>query len=148
MPDIVVTVPIGFTHPCAPGKRGLDAWIGEGDPAGAGWSGVHWAFSLYAARPDIEPGERVYVVCEDRLRGYAPLVELQFEPVRAGKGHIKLIRGGGAVAVTIPQKILGFRGLRYRWWERSAEVPFPDWQTADRRVARCPQDASSQMEMF
>ena len=37
---------------------------------------------------------------------------------------------GGAVAVTIPERVTGFRGWRRRWWERDAEVPFPGWRTA------------------
>lgn len=41
-----------------------------------------------------------------------------------------LIRRGGAVAVTIPQQIPGFRGFRYCWWDRALEVPFPEWRTA------------------
>jgi hypothetical protein len=36
----------------------------------------------------------------------------------------------GAVAVTIPERIHGFRGYRQRWWPREAEQPFPDWRTA------------------
>lgn len=129
MPDVVVTVPKTFTHQCAPGQRGLAAWIAEGDAAGEPWSGELWRFSLYGASPRIEPGERVYIVCEDRLRGYAPLVRLDFEQQYKSRGHIGLIRGGDAVAVTIDLKIKGFRGWRCRWWHRDNEMPFPDWKT-------------------
>lgn len=61
-------------------------------------------------------------VCEDRLRGYAPLVGLKWNGSRGS-----FIRGGGAVAVTLPDKVRGFQGWRYRWWDYKEEVPFPDW---------------------
>ena len=122
--DIAVTVPRSFRHPRAPGKQGLAAWIAEGDPAGAPWSGTFWTFFVGGAKPPVEPGDRIYVVCQGRLRGYAPLVCLErFGPQRWG-----LIRGGGAVAVTLPEAIEGFRGWRRRWWPREAEIPFSDWQ--------------------
>lgn len=139
MSDIVVTVPINFTHSCAPGRRGLDAWAAEGDPAGSEWSGRYWAFTTFGARPSITRGERVYVVCEDRIRGYSPLEELEFEPAGLGKGYITFTRGGDAVAVTLPAKVRGFRGWRYRWWKHREEVPFEDWLTADRRHAPQPE---------
>lgn len=128
MPDVVVTVPINFALPEFPGLRGLDAWCAEGDVAGEKESGQLWRFSTSAGRPDIMPGERVYVVCEDRLRGYAPLVQ-----VRCSGNGVELIRGGGAVAITIAGKIPGFRGWRYRWWNRDIETLFPDWRSCDRR---------------
>lgn len=116
MSDLVVTVPMTF---------GLDNWIEEGDAAGEPWSGELWDFGVAGARPDIVPGERVYIVYKRKLRGYAPLVELQDQ----GPRYWYLVRGGGAVAVTIPEEIIGFRGWRRRWWERSIEVPFPEWKT-------------------
>lgn len=124
MSDVVVTVPKTFTHPYAPGKVGLAAWVAEGDAAGQPWTGDLWDFTTYGGRPSIAPGERVYVVCEGKLRGYAPLVEL----IAEGR-CLTFMRGGGAVAVTIQAPITGFRGWRYRWWERADEVPFPEWTT-------------------
>ena len=115
MSDVVVTVPLSF---------GLDHWIAEGDAAGAPWSGSFWDFGVGGGKPDIGPGERVYVLYKRRIRGYAPLVMLLSER----PGYWMLVRGGGAVAVTIPEEIVGFRGWRLRWWDRSIEVPFPDWQ--------------------
>lgn len=114
MPDVVVTVPKGIWWD----------WIYEGDAVGARESGEEWGFFLGRAQgvPDIRPGERVYVVAHGRLRGYSPLTRLQRYPLALG-------RRGGAVAVTIPEPIVGFRGWRYRWWERAAEVPFPRWRT-------------------
>lgn len=117
--DVVVTVPKSF---------GLDRWIGEGDPVGKPWSGVEWDFYLGNIRPNIQPGERVYVVYNGALRGYAPLVRLD----RAQAAHrygisYSLVRHGNAVAVTIPEYIKGFQGFRYRWWDREIEVPFPNW---------------------
>ena len=118
--DVVVTVPKSF---------GLEQWVAEGDAAGEPWSGQCWAYHLRTV-PKIEPSERVYVVYNGRLRGYAPLVKVEI--IGSGFGKLatcELIRGGGAVAVTIPEPIIGFMGFRYRWWERSIEVPFPDWRT-------------------
>jgi len=114
--DVVVTVPLSF---------GLDSWITEGDAAGDPDSGQLWAFSVGGSRPDLVPGDRVYVVCSGRLRGYAPLVRLDWD-IRRRRGE--LIRGGGAVAVTVDFRIPGFRGWRYRWWPRDQERPFPDWR--------------------
>ena len=129
--DVVVTVPKTFEYE---GLRGLAAWCAEGDCAGeAQDSGEMWDYSTWGARPNIKPGERVYVVCEDHLRGYAPLVELCFEEAHGGKGYLEFWRRDGAVAVTIPERITGFRGWRYRWWKREDEVPFPGWRTTDVR---------------
>lgn len=115
MTDVVVTVPRSF---------GLDTWIDEGDAAGEEWSGQEWDFYLAGLRPAIKPGERVYVVYNGALRGYAPLVRVDWY----GGRRYSLVRHAGAVAVTIPEFIQGFRGFRYRWWDRSIEVPFPDWR--------------------
>lgn len=118
MADVVVTVPKNFTHPAAPGKKGLAAWLAEGDPAGAEWSGQLWSFTTYGPKPDIKPGQRVYVVCEGRLVGYAPLVMLE-----VCGNSIAFVRGPNAVACTIDEPITGFRGWRYRWWNRDLEKP-------------------------
>lgn len=115
MADVVVTVPLSF---------GLDHWSEEGDSAGEPWSGEHWGFYVAGGRPDISPGERVYVVHAGKLRGYAPLVELQM--VRPS--YWSLVRAGDAVAVTIDEHIQGFRGWRRRWWARERERPFPEWR--------------------
>ena len=116
MSDIVVTIPLTF---------GLDQWIDEGDPAGEPWSGQLWDFGVGGGKPDIRPGERVYVVFNRKLRGYAPLVSLE----QAGPNYWYLVRGGGAVAVTIDEPIIGFRGWRKRWWNIETEKPFPEWKT-------------------
>lgn len=111
--DVVVTVP----------KDLWWAWCAEGDAVGEPLSGEEWGFFLGGPIPEIIPGERVYIVAHNRLRGYAPLTRLQRRPLALG-------REGGAVAVTIPEEVRGFRGFRYRWWERETEEPFPDWRTA------------------
>lgn len=124
MSDVVVTVPKDFHYE---GKTGLKAWIAEGDA------------------PNIAQGERVYIVHNGKLRGYAPLYllhvyedendvagelgDLDRCPPRRKVPGCALVRKGGAVAVTIDQHIRGFRGFRYRWWKRQDEVPFPNWQT-------------------
>lgn len=113
MSDVVVTVP----------KRMWDEWIAEGDTPGAGASGDEYAFYLAGPRPDIRPGERVYIVAHGKLRGYAPLTRI----VSAGNGFA-LCRRGGAVACTIDQSIRGFRGWQHRTWDRTDEKPFPDWR--------------------
>ena len=115
MSDLVVTVPLSF---------GLERWIDEGDAAGDPWSGELWDFGIAGAKPDIEPGERVYIVYNRKLRGYAPLVEL----VIARPGYWYLVRGGDAIAMTIAEPIIGFRGWRRRWWPREIERPFLDWR--------------------
>lgn len=136
MSDVVVTVPKNFRYR---GKTGLAAWISEGDPAGTKWSGEEWHFYLGSIRPKIEPGDRVYVVCDGRLRGYSPLVRVDecLDPSRYSRSSASgyasryaLVRHGDAVAVAIPDPIPGFRGFRYRWWDREIEIPFPDWRTA------------------
>lgn len=119
MSDVVVTVP----------KRLWAEWIEEGDLPGEPYDGSY-EYSFYVSQPvDIRPGERVYIVAHDRLRGYAPLVRVD----RVMSGYA-LIRHGGAVAVTIPEPIVGFRGVRKRWWERDAEMPFEGWRQPDGRV--------------
>lgn len=119
MPDVVVTVPKSFEFA---GKRGLAAWIAEGQLPGEPDGGEDWHFYMGGNPPNIKQGDRVYVVCEGKLRGYAPLVRVE----RYG-GSYALVRRGNAVAVTIDAPIKGFQGSRYRWWEREDEKPFPDW---------------------
>lgn len=121
MSDVVVTVPKNFHYA---GLVGLAAWISEGDPAGELWSGQEWDFYLGGNLPNIEPGERVYVVCEGKLRGYAPLVRIDCYQGRS----YSLVRRGGAVAVTLAEPVRGFQGFRYRWWKYEDEIPFPEWQ--------------------
>jgi hypothetical protein len=114
MADVVITCPKSF----------WSQWIAEGDAAGEPPTGEEWIFFLNAL-PDINPGERVYVVAHGKLRGYAPLIRVK-EHSRDQQGG--LIRGSGAVAMTLDEPIKGFQGFRYRWWDRSLERPFPDWK--------------------
>lgn len=113
MSDVVVTVP----------RDQWFNWLAEGDLPGQPWTGNEWAYYLGGRAPVIRPGERVYIVCRDRLRGYAPLVSI----AHRAYGYA-LIRRGGAVAVTIDVRIPGFRGWRRRWWARDDERPFPAWR--------------------
>ena len=71
----------------------------------------------------IQPGERLYIVAHDKLRGYAPVTRV----ARTDRGYA-ICRRGGAVAVTISERIRGFRGVRRVWWNRLDERPFPDWR--------------------
>ena len=131
MTDVVVTVPMRF----------WDHWLAEGDLPGNEWTKRWYAFSIGGMRPDINPGERVYVVAFGRLRGYAPLVRLDShmaerkDPPWRGDHLLTydLVRGGDAVALTIPEPIIGFRGWRYRWWLTTREIPFPEWRTENVR---------------
>ncbi|MBP6821528.1 MAG: hypothetical protein KA368_08295 [Acidobacteria bacterium] len=118
--DVVVTVPKNFEFA---GKRGIAAWVAEGQLPGEPDGGEDWHFYMGGNPPNIKPGDRVYVVCEGKLRGYAPLVR-----VEQYGGSYALVRRGNAVAVTIDAPVRGFQGFRYRWWEREDEKPFPDWQ--------------------
>ena len=118
--DVVVTVP----------KSSWEGWKREGDLPGDAWGsgdagrdGEYYFFT--SSEPDINPGDRVYVVAHGRLRGYAPLDRVEYFDYRS----FGLVRKGGAVAVTIDTPIGGFRGYRYRWWDRADEHPFPDWMT-------------------
>lgn len=138
MPDVVVTVPQNFRWDGSPHK-GLLAWADEGAlPGEPDEFRGEFDFTTGGMRPDIKPGERVYIVCEGRLRGYAPLVRMEFTSVWGGNGRVYLWRAGGAVAVTIDTPIKGFRGWRYRWWPREQERPFPEWlDDAKCKCAEC-----------
>lgn len=117
MADLVVTVPKWFWRD----------WIAEGDAAGDPETGEEWAFGFSCLRrPNIEPGERLYIVAHGMLRGFAPVTRLHGG---SGSGWA-ICRRGGAVACTIDQPIQGFQGWRRRWWDVAAERPFPDWKTA------------------
>jgi hypothetical protein len=115
MSDLVVTCPKGF----------FVSWIAEDDAAGEPYTGEEWAWFMGGQRPDIGPGERLYVAAWGRLRGFAPVTRLASH----GKGWA-ICRRGDAVALTIAEPIKGFQGWRRRWWPRELEHPFPDWKTA------------------
>lgn len=130
MSDVVVTLPLKFTWPGAPGRTGLAAWLMEGDVAGEDPTGAAYAFTVGGARPRIERGERVYVVYSRRLIGCAPLARIETLPsigVPGSVGRHALIRLNNATALTIDEYIPGFRGWRYRWWDRAAECPIINW---------------------
>lgn len=119
MADVVVTVPM----------RLWEEWVEEGGLPGAAWDGSEYHFWL-SRLPAINWGERVYVVAGGRLRGYAPLQRREAN-CRLNPGKSCLVRSVGAVAVTVGQPIKGFRGFRYRWWDRAEESPFLDWKQLD-----------------
>jgi hypothetical protein len=114
MTDLVVTVP----------RKLWTGWLAEGDLAGQKASSQEWAFYV-SSRPPILPGERLYIVAWDRVRGFAPVTRV----AHTLRGYA-ICRRGGAQAVTIEQHMRGFRGFRARWWPRDTERPFPDWMTA------------------
>jgi hypothetical protein len=115
MSDLVVTVPKTFWN----------EWLAEGDCAGdpPQFPQDEWGYHV-GTRPNIETGERLYVVAWGLLRGYAHVTR-----VVQAKGGWAICREGGAQAVTIEQAIPGFRGYRRRWWERDAEFLFQRWKT-------------------
>jgi len=123
MPDLVGACPKDFW---------LD-WIAEGDAAGDPCTGEEWGW--YTRAPlaaTIKRGDRFYVVAHGKLRGWAPVTRVQ-GPHSDDEGEDQsgwiICRRGGAVACTVPFAIPGFRGLRVRWWDRTQEIPFPDWKT-------------------
>jgi len=122
MSDVVVTVPV----------KQWSRWLEEGDLPGDRPTGRQYSFSVPTAPRDLFRGDRVYIVCNGKLRGYAPLVSIvQGTIVPRGirmTGWL-LIREGSAVAVTIPRVFVPRRGFVYRWWPRDMETPFPDWKT-------------------
>lgn len=118
-------------------------WLKAGDHAGDPWSGRLHGFKLPPVpTPNAKPGDRVYVMMNGIVRGYAPLVRIE----RLDWG-IALIRGGGAQAVTPmclypgrcpaggpahsphPAVWDGFAGVRERWWDRLTEWRWPNWRT-------------------
>lgn len=111
--DVVVTVPKGI----------WDDWIAEGDAAGSPDSGEEWGFYTAGPKPTCQPGDRCYIVAHGAIRGFAAVRRI----VRH-HGLWAICRGGGAVAVTIRDPAVGFRGWRARWWDRDEEVPFPAWR--------------------
>jgi hypothetical protein len=124
MSDLVVTVP----------KRLWLDWIMEGDAAGEQPEGEEWGFYLGGLRPDIKPGERLYIVAWGLVRGYAPVTRVE----QTGRGWC-ICREAGAVACTVydgilsgnphPLNVPGFRGWQHVWWPREAERHFPEWMT-------------------
>lgn len=134
MSDVVVTVP----------QRLWETWIAEGDLPGeeAEYESHFW---IPRPLPKIAAGDRVYIVAHGALRGYAPLVRVEtYCQLNPGRGC--LLRRGSAVAVSIPQPIPGFRGWRYRWWQREDEVPFPGWRDPRARVTAS--DDAQQPSLF
>lgn len=115
MADLVVTCPKDF----------FVEWIAEGDAAGEPNTGEEWGWFMGGTKPDVAPGDRLYVVAWGQLRGYAPVTRLE----RVGEQWV-ICRRGDAVAVTIPMPIKGFQGWRRRFWDRELERPFPNWKTA------------------
>lgn len=148
MTDVVVTVPkdrwaewieegdlpgdptVECPHCLWRGPKNL--WLGhrlDGDRLGPGCPDgrvpLEWHFYMGGSAPrDVGRGDRCYVVAHGRLRGYAPIVRVE----RYSVGWA-IVRHGAAVAVTVPEPIVGFRGWRPRWWTYDQEVPFPGWRT-------------------
>lgn len=117
MSDLVVTVPMGLWAD----------WLAEGDLPGTPPTGEEWAYWCGTARPPIERGERLYIVAFNRLRGYAPVTRV----ARGESGRFGICRAAGAVAVSISERIKGFRGYRRVWWKREDELIFLNWLTGD-----------------
>ena len=115
MADLVGTCPKDFWQ----------EWIAEGDAAGDPETGEEWGwYTGHHLAEKILPGDRFYVVAHGKLRGWATVTRIGRD---AGNGWI-IYRKGNAVACTISQGIPGFRGLRFRWWDRNNEQPFENWK--------------------
>lgn len=111
-------------------RRFWTTWLDEGSCAGDADSGVEYAWwTKSKAVLKLQRGDRLYVVAAGKLRGWAPVVRIIQQEDSQGRPIFGVCRKGGAVACTIEQDIPGFRGLRKRFWERSQEIPFPDWKT-------------------
>lgn len=118
MTDVVITVP----------QARWFEWLAEGGLPGERGDGLTTYGFTVSNTPKIEQGERVYVVSHGKLRGWAPLWRLGRGIHFGGsENSVALIRCGNPTACTIPEKIPGFRGFRYRWWEREDEYPFAEW---------------------
>jgi hypothetical protein len=118
--DLVGTVPKTF----------WEEWLAEGNCAGEQErTDLEYAwFTKSKVSLKILPGDRLYIVCNGKLRGWAPVIRLLSDLDDRERPYFAICRSGGAVACTIPQAIPGFRGLRKRWWEHDQEIPFPDWK--------------------
>ena len=103
-----------------------EEWLEEGDCAGTPNTGdQYWWYTRSRDVHKARIGARFYVVAHGRLRGYAHVQSV----LHLEGGYSAIVRTGAAVAVTIPERIRGFRGLQERWWKRENEIPFPDWRT-------------------
>ena len=110
-------------------KNKWNAWLKEGGCAGTKDTGKEWAWKTDNLRAvtKLQRGDRLYVVCNGRLRGYATITRV----IQDGNNRhpmFSICRRGDAVAVTIDEKIPVFRSLRKRWWEREKELDFPGWK--------------------
>lgn len=121
-----VRVPLAWVGTC-PAKF-WEEWLREGDCAGDPPSsepdGYAWWTRAQSAR-HIKEGDRFYVLARGLIRGYAVV-----SSVRTTDGEWWQIRRVNPVAVSIPERVRGFQGIRRRWWNPADEVPFPDWRTA------------------
>jgi hypothetical protein len=126
MPDLVGTCPKNF----------WEQWLAEGGLPGEAGDTLryHWLTNHPLAKA-ARRGDRFYIVAHGKLRGYAPIVEVEYNEapdswvsVAPADFRYSIVRQSGAVACTIPEPIKGFRGLRLRWWKREDEIPFPDWR--------------------
>jgi hypothetical protein len=119
MPDLVGTCPKDF----------WDEWIAEGDASGDPETGEEWSWETrHPLARAIHPGDRLYVVAHAKLRGYAIVTRVTTDSDEYGYSY-SIIRKGNAVACTIDEPIPGFRGIRFRWWQRDRERLFPEWKT-------------------
>lgn len=139
MSDVVVTVP----------KHMWEAWIAEGDLPGEQAQYVSHFWIPAESLPTIQVGERVYIVAHGKLRGYAPLTGIERRCTLPGaSSRACLLREGDAEAVTITEPVRGFQGWRYRWWDRTDEVPFPNWKAADGQPPSAPEPPPLQPSLF
>ena len=102
-------------------------WLEEGCCAGDPGYGLYSWNTRSRLAKKAEPFDRFYVVAHGRLRGYATILCV-LDQTFGISDYFEIVRGSDAVSVTIQEPIPGFQGLRKRWWERDAEIPFPEWK--------------------
>ena len=112
-------------------KNIWNEWLTEGNLAGDPWDGVlenHFWINKKSVPKDIAIGDRVYVVSNNKLRGYSPLLYVETScSLRLDRACF--LRRNDAVAVTLNREIKGFQGWRYQWWDSNEEIAFPNWKT-------------------
>lgn len=120
--DLVVTVP----------KQLWEEWIAEGDAVGEPESGEEWGFRVGTRKPNIDAGDRLYIVAWGKLRGYSPVTKVVYSEIEQ---RWMICRRGNAVAVTINEEIKGFQGFRKRWWKYKDEFPFLNWKDREQKAS-------------
>ena len=89
--------------------------------------GIQAGMALEPPLPKDETGHASFLSAfqSNILRYEQEVIEFERRLIRSVMSALQV---SDAVACTIPQAILGFRGLRLRWWKREDEQPFLEWK--------------------